>query len=229
MTNSEIWMIALTAVVAVGGIIAACIFNNQLAVMRGQLDVAEKTLVTVQRAFVAPTVQLTPLRNSANKLEYWRVHIALENNGSTQTHKLRWTFTGGVDLSPDPEANTIPVLYNTDNNTNGTGFLAPKGKMIIIDSLINRTKMAEIIKGRGVYYLGRADYDDIFEKPHITKFCVHLYGALGKQDCPIACWRRSLMDLILAITCVVAITALTMNAQNTTLGQHRLPNSTMSR
>jgi hypothetical protein len=188
MTNSEIWMIALTAVVAVGGIIAACIFNNQLAVMRGQLDVAEKTLVTVQRAFVAPTVQLTPLRNSANKLEYWRVHIALENNGSTQTHKLRWTFTGGVDLSPDPEANTIPVLYNPDNNTNGTGFLAPKGKMIIIDSLINRTKMAEIIKGRGAYYLGRADYDDIFEKPHTTKFCVHLYGGP---------WKAGLADSML--------------------------------
>jgi hypothetical protein len=75
MTNSEIWMISLTAVIAVAGLIGACIFNNQLGVMQGQLDemkvagkqtektanaaqeaadVAKQTLIAAQRAWVRP-------------------------------------------------------------------------------------------------------------------------------------------------------------------------------
>jgi hypothetical protein len=195
MTKSEIWMISLTAVIAVGGIIAACIFNDQLGVMRGQLAqmrtdsaIAEKSLVAVQRAFVAPTVELTPVRDSDHKLQFWRVHTALENNGNTQTTKLRWTFGGGVDFTPDPEANTIPVVYKNDINSPGSGFLAPKGKIIIIDSIFDRTKMTEIVKGRGAYFIGRADYDDTFGKSHITKFCVHLYGGP---------WKAGLSDTVL--------------------------------
>jgi hypothetical protein len=178
---------SLTAVIAIGGVIAAWIFSNQLAVMRDQLTqmkvdsrTAEQSLVAVQRAFVAPSVELTPARDTANKLQFWRVHILLENEGNTQTAKLRWTIRGGVDLTPDPEANTIPVVYGNDPKNIGSAFLAPKGKIIIIDSLMNRTKMAEIIKGYGAYFLGRADYDDIFGKPHTTKFCVHLYGGPWK-------------------------------------------------
>ncbi|WP_020176734.1 hypothetical protein [Methyloferula stellata] len=190
MTNSEIWMISLTAVIAVGGIIAATIFNSQLGVMSDQLTemktaskIAEKSLVAVQRAFVSPTVLLTPVRDSSNKLQFWRALIGLENSGATQTNKLRWTFTGGVDLTPDPEVNTISIAYGKDA-PGGSGFLAPKGKVNIIDSIFNRTKMAEIIKGRGAYFLGRVDYEDIFGKSHTTKFCVHLYGGPWNTTLP---------------------------------------------
>ena len=43
MTNSEIIMIALTAVIAAPGVVGACIFNNQLSVMQGQLDEMKST------------------------------------------------------------------------------------------------------------------------------------------------------------------------------------------
>jgi hypothetical protein len=36
MTNAEVLMIALTAVLAVTGVLGAIIFNNQLSVMQGQ-------------------------------------------------------------------------------------------------------------------------------------------------------------------------------------------------
>jgi hypothetical protein len=133
MTKAEILTIVFTALIGVGGIIAACIFSEQLSVMQGQLAqmktdsaIAEKSLVAVQRAFVAPTVELTPFRDSANKLQYWRVHIALENNGHTQTNRLRWTFVGiSEQFTPDPERITIPVSYNNDAYARGSGFLAP--------------------------------------------------------------------------------------------------------
>ncbi len=38
MTNTDIWMISLTALIAVAGVISATIFNKQLSVMQGQLD-----------------------------------------------------------------------------------------------------------------------------------------------------------------------------------------------
>jgi hypothetical protein len=43
MTNTDIWMISLTALVAVAGIISATIFNKQLSVMQGQLDEMKAT------------------------------------------------------------------------------------------------------------------------------------------------------------------------------------------
>jgi hypothetical protein len=38
MTNAEIFMIVFTAVIAITGVLGAIIFNNQLSVMKGQLD-----------------------------------------------------------------------------------------------------------------------------------------------------------------------------------------------
>ncbi len=73
MTNAEIVMICLTTVLAVVGVIGACIFNGQLSVMQGQLNemksasadtkqaaaaamksanVASDTLIHTQRAFL---------------------------------------------------------------------------------------------------------------------------------------------------------------------------------
>jgi hypothetical protein len=55
---------------------------------------------------------------------------------------------------------------------------------VIVDSPLSRSRIAEIIRGRGAYYLVRVDYDDVFGKPHMTKFCVHLYGGPWKPDMP---------------------------------------------
>lgn len=43
MTNSDIWMISLTALIAVAGVISATIFNTQLSVMQGQLEEMKAT------------------------------------------------------------------------------------------------------------------------------------------------------------------------------------------
>lgn len=43
MTNTDIWMIGLTALIAVAGVVSATIFNNQLSVMQGQLDEMKST------------------------------------------------------------------------------------------------------------------------------------------------------------------------------------------
>jgi hypothetical protein len=73
LTNTDVWMISLTALIAVAGVISATIFNSQLKVMQAQLDemksagedtrkaanaanesarVATRTLIASQRAWI---------------------------------------------------------------------------------------------------------------------------------------------------------------------------------
>jgi hypothetical protein len=91
MTNAEIWMICLTAVIAVGGIIGACIFNNQLSVMQGQLAemktasrIAENTLIAGQRAWIRAEVTLgdQPLTIDHNGIST-AVSFKITNVGNT--------------------------------------------------------------------------------------------------------------------------------------------------
>jgi hypothetical protein len=167
---SSISVVDLANIGLVLATIALCIVTGR------SVKVTERTLVSVQRAFVSPAVELIPLRDQQNKIVLCRVFISLENNGNTQTRNLRWTWTGGVDLTPDPEQVELAVNYGAASDRDGHGFLAPKSKITIVDAPLPRAKIAEITKGRGAYFYGRADYNDVFGNPHVTKFCVHIYG-----------------------------------------------------
>jgi hypothetical protein len=141
---------------------------------------AERALTMVERAFISPRTQLLPVRDENNGIDLWRVFISLENNGNTQTRNLQWELSGGVDMNPDPESVEIRIVADEA----GKGFLGPKSSMVIIDSVLTRSKITEIIKGRGAFYLVKVNYDDIFGEPHMTKFCVHVYGGPWKPDMP---------------------------------------------
>jgi hypothetical protein len=106
MTNSEIWMICLTAVIAVGGIIAACIFNNQLAVMQGQLTemktasrIAEESLVATQRPWVSVKLAIGPrgLFFDANGANLDLI-FSLKNTGPTPAVTVRIVGSPRIDV-----------------------------------------------------------------------------------------------------------------------------------
>ena len=134
------------------------------------------------RAFVAPKVRLLPVRDVNGNIDIWRVFIDIENSGNTPTRNLRWLFVGGVDVTPDPQVNefTLPAYADVRDNT-GSGFLAPRSSIPIIDSVMTRSKIAEIIRGRGAHFIGRIDYEDVFGTKHLTKFCINLYGGPYKE------------------------------------------------
>jgi len=107
MTNSEIWMTCLTAVIAVAGVIGACIFNNQLDVMQGQLDemkaaskIAEDTLIATQRPWVSVNTIIGPRGlffdvNGANL----DLIFYLKNTGPTPAVNVRIIGNPRIDVA----------------------------------------------------------------------------------------------------------------------------------
>jgi hypothetical protein len=120
MTNSEILMICLTAVIATAGVIGACIFNNQLSVMQGQLnemkstgkqneiviatnktlanaakqsaDVARQTLIASQRAWVR-----------IDQIGFGGGGLAIDMNGARVSVSFKITNIGNspaINISP---------------------------------------------------------------------------------------------------------------------------------
>jgi hypothetical protein len=106
MTNAEILMTSLTAVIAVGGIIGACIFYNQLAVMKGQLvemktasKIAEESLVATQRPWVSVKLAIGPRGlffdpNGANL----DLIFSLKNTGPTPAVNVRIVGSSRIDV-----------------------------------------------------------------------------------------------------------------------------------
>jgi hypothetical protein len=130
--------------------------------------VSYRTLIELRegaRAFVATSVSLTATRDPTNNtVDFWRVVVSLENSGNTQTQDMNWSLNiGGIDISPDPEKTDIQLPVSPSDS--GQGVLLPKAKIPIIDSVFTRTKIAEVIKGRGAYYIGLVRYNDVFHQP----------------------------------------------------------------
>jgi len=145
------------------------------------LSKTDETLRTGQRAFVGAVVELTPTRDpTKSTIDLWRVRVVLENSGNSEATNIKWRIGGGIDILPNPENQEVDIQYGDS----GSGVLLPKGRLQVIDSIIQRSKIAEIIKGQGAYFLGTVTYEDAFQQSHITKFCAHIYGGPWNNTLP---------------------------------------------
>ena len=55
-------------------------------------------------------------------------------------------------------------------------MLPPKEIAPIVDSTSTRTQIGQIVKGRGLFYIGHITFADIYDVEHVAKFCLHVYG-----------------------------------------------------
>jgi len=115
MTNSEIWMTCLTAVIAVAGVIGACIFINQLGVMQGQLTemkatsrLAEETLEATQRPWVSikPGIGPRGLYFDVNGANLDLV-FSLKNSGPTPAVSVRIEGAPRIDVGSNDRINAL--------------------------------------------------------------------------------------------------------------------------
>jgi hypothetical protein len=149
------------------------------AVTLGLAFVSYTTLIELRegaRAFVGLSVRLTTIRDPANNnVDVWRVVVSLENTGNSPAQNVHWIYSGGIDFTPDREHTEITVTP-LNSSAEGHGVILPKSNNPIIDNIITRPNIVTILQGRGSFYLGLVRYDDTFGQPHVTKFCVHIYG-----------------------------------------------------
>jgi hypothetical protein len=107
MTNAEIMMVVLTAVIAVVGIIGAIIFNNQLSEMRTASGLTSRQLALMeadQRPWIALEMQLDdPLTNDASG-SHLIVKYTLNNVGKSPAVAVDFmaTMIPWGDRQPNP-------------------------------------------------------------------------------------------------------------------------------
>jgi hypothetical protein len=106
MTSAEEWMIFLTAIIAVGGLIGAYIFNKQLTVMKGQLAemktasrIAEDNLIATQRPWISVNLTIGPrgLFFDANGANLDLI-FSLKNTGTTPAITVRIEGSPRIDV-----------------------------------------------------------------------------------------------------------------------------------
>jgi hypothetical protein len=121
MTHTDIWMIGLTALIAVAGFVSATIFNNQLTVMQGQLRemkstgtqtdrliemtkdtadaarlsarTARETLIYTQRAILTVVAPYNVrIQNEGQPIIGYAFQIYFKNSGPTTAKQTRIVF-----------------------------------------------------------------------------------------------------------------------------------------
>jgi hypothetical protein len=173
-----------TKIIASASKTSADTAHDQLSVMRGQLDVAEKSVVTVQRAFVVfKELTYSKLPNyQATEPTGIRFIVSWENSGTTPTKhlltRLAWeVFTPDIPSNFDfPDRGPAPLSHPS---------IGPKSS-INTASLDIPIDVFQAVKA-GTYHLyiwGWAEYNDIFDNTdrHRTEFCTEVLAPGNLAD-----------------------------------------------
>jgi hypothetical protein len=190
----------LALVVATFGLGVAAFFQSRdtkasVAEAKRAADIAENSLVKLQRAFVA-VQQIrhhSHLDTTKGKI-WWSFHIIWENSGASPTRNLRFF------VAPYLENVDIPQSFKFDmaQTERPTTFLGPKATLVSGEIHITGDDLVAVQNGTKFLYLwGRADYRDIFEKTpdHVTKF----FMRVGVRGDPTKAWDQTsnIVEMIL--------------------------------
>jgi hypothetical protein len=145
-----------------------------IAIARRSADIAENSVVKLQRAFVS--VQqiryFSHLNTNTGKI-WWSFHVIWENSGASPTRNLRLfvaRYLENIDIPPNFEFDVAQIERPVT-------FLGPKATLASGEITVDGDDLLAVQNGTKFFYLwGRADYRDIFEKTpdHVTKFFMHV-------------------------------------------------------
>ena len=146
-------------------------------------DIAEDSLVKLQRCFVAmrDIRHLSHLDTNTGNV-WWSLHVAWEKSGTSPTRNLRLCIFRYL------EDKDIPTDFDFDMQgmNRPVTFLGPKATTMM-EVHVTGEDLAAVRDGKKfLYLLGRADYRDIFENTpnHVTKFFVRV----GLRGDPTKVW-----------------------------------------
>jgi hypothetical protein len=214
MTNSEIIMIALTAVIAAAGVVGACIFNNQLSVMQGQLDEMKSTgkqtdiIIETNKKLAEATQQSADAASDSVKLtketaeSQLRAYVfadALEIRKFGTNEPLEgWLFLKnsgatpayGLERGAKLMYTRFPATEFDEIEWSGTeGHLAPHGEVffgpIPLPRALTAVETSNVIAGtHAIYLFGKIRYRDAFGHQRSIEFRSY-YRGTGTGTGPI--------------------------------------------
>lgn len=183
INRSDRWMIALTAVIAGGGIISAIIFGWQLSVMQGQLN----EMQVEQRAWIgAPKINISPIdtKELSDATKFVRVTATFSNIGKSPA----LVYMGAEIV--DAKITSICVKMHRefatqkrDNPKNPGFYILPADNLPVSNfpdgNDFSNISIARIRGLKSPYVNGCVVYDDgADDLPHQTGF----WAAINKAD-----------------------------------------------
>jgi hypothetical protein len=171
-------------VVATLGLGVAAFFQSRdtrasVAEAKRAADIAEASLVKLQRAFIFPRDFLINWHwhfDDENKY-WWGIRPIYENGGSSATADLTTNLNYELRDSPLPADFTFPLAESTFN-----ALVGPKSTILGGQIAIEGADLLAIQKGtKHLYFWGILRYNDIFENTgeHITTFCRYITNVVG--------------------------------------------------
>jgi len=207
MTNTDIWMISLTGLIAIAGVVSATIFNNQLSVMQGQLDEMEasgkqndalietnkklaeaaknsadtsrEALVKSQRAFVRSAGFPWLWRPDFDRpgKYFFDIGPIIENAGATPTVDMTTVVNFALRETPLPDGFDFPYAVEPESTLVGPRQTIGASRVHILDD-----DLVAVQNGKKFFYIwGTIKYRDVFDGTplHTTDFCTQITRVLG--------------------------------------------------
>lgn len=150
-------------------------------------DIAEDSLVKLQRAFVSVQQirHVSHLDPGIGKI-WWSFHVIWENSGASPTRNLRFfvsRYLEDTDIPPD-------FKFDPMQTARPVTFLGPKATTSSAEIAVTGDELAAVQSGTKFLYLwGRTDYRDVFAKTpdHVTKFLLRI----GLRGDPTKPWDQN--------------------------------------
>jgi hypothetical protein len=150
---------------------------------RDSAQVARDNLTSTRRAFVcfknitAEPVMINRGLDGYKEAQHWGFNPCWVNMGDTPTKNLTISVNWKVFEYEIPK--DFNFLYDDKPNatTNIPMAIGPKGEVICGAFALHYLRILDPIMGsqnNHLYIWGEAIYDDIFDKPHLTRFCVKM-------------------------------------------------------
>jgi hypothetical protein len=194
----EVTSLIINGALAIIGVIALCIYNGQLNVMRGQLgeiikqypelqksataaadaaEISKDALHSVQRAFVTfppnPQVTVFPAQNIVT------LKMPIENAGATQAHGLKDRVSWVAPMMVLPDNYNFPDRggkYGTQGVATGANVIPSKGKIYSQVVVVDNKVLNEFVQQNAGPWLGRVGVP-----PNPTR-AIYFYGWATYRD-----------------------------------------------
>ena len=171
MTTAEIFIIVLTAILAITGVLGVVIFNGQLSAMQRQNQDGRDAFIISNRAFVfLSRYELNPILREDGSVAKWEVNPIFENTGPTPTKNLVIKINSQL-IPVAPPDNEFPV--DQEGPLNHGSMIRPHATATIEGPVITVEQIDQIVAGRQRFYIwGWAEYRDVFAntKCHRIRF-----------------------------------------------------------
>src|SRR5258706_2809649 len=161
------------------------LFSIRLNAANRSADIAEASLVKLQRAFVFPREFFVKWHwhiDREPRAYFSRIRPIYENSGGTPTVDLVTNINCGLLDEPLPENFDFSVAPE-----NFAALIGPKGQIMGGSLEIQASELIEIREGRKHFYIwGLLRYNDVFENSpeHVTTFCREVVGITGNPFDP---------------------------------------------